>query len=101
MKPKPTDEIRFGPEISPGVYSALRRQNGEIRRVVVSEAKEGAPLQSGREIAQVGEEENDGWYDLTSLYKLAAGDGPAQVATPAYRAGHDRIFGKKQKVGIA
>ena len=33
--------------------------------------------------------------------QTATTTGPAQVATPAYRAGYDRIFGKKQKVGIA
>jgi hypothetical protein len=28
-------------------------------------------------------------------------DGPAQVATPAYREGYDRIFGTKPAVGQA
>lgn len=33
--------------------------------------------------------------------RLAAGDGPAQVASSAYSAGYDRIFGKKAPVGEA
>ena len=32
---------------------------------------------------------------------LAAGDGPAQVATEAYRTGWEGIFGAKERVGEA
>lgn len=32
---------------------------------------------------------------------LAAGDGPAQVATESYRAGWEGVFGKKTEVGQA
>lgn len=35
------------------------------------------------------------------LSALAAGDGPAQVASHAYRQGWETIFGKKQTVGEA
>lgn len=33
--------------------------------------------------------------------ELAAGDGPAQVASDAYRDGWERIFGRKQPAGEA
>ncbi len=33
--------------------------------------------------------------------ELAGGDGPAQVASDAYRDGWDTLFGKKQVVGQA
>jgi hypothetical protein len=94
------DEIQFESEIAPGVYSALRRSpDGEIRQITCSPTQDGAPVRPGAELANVSAESRDGWRKLTSLYK-AAGDGPAQVATPAYREGYDRIFGK-QKVGLA
>ena len=96
------DEIAFGPEISPGVHSALRRSpDGKVRRVACWEARDGQPLQPGAELAQVEDCECGPWHKLKTIYKLAAGDGPAQMATPTYRKNHDRIFGKKQKVGEA
>ena len=44
MKPKPTDEIAIGPEVSPGVRSALRRQDGVTKQVFVKLAKEGESI---------------------------------------------------------
>jgi hypothetical protein len=93
-KKREHDEIWFGP----GVYAALRRTpDGEVRQVTCSPMRSGAPLRLGAELANVSEGNEDGWHPLTSIYK----SGPAQVATPAYREGYDRIFGKKQKVGLA
>lgn len=94
------DEINFGPEIAPGVRAAMRRQgdSGEMRPVRVTVARDGAPVPPGAELAQVDGPCVDGWHGITSLF---GGDGPAQVATPAYRDGYDRIFGKKQNVGLA
>jgi len=92
------DEIRFGPEIAPGVRSALRRSpDGTVREVACQQFREGAPLYESSEIADVDPTCNGGWHKLNVRYKV----GPAQVATPAYREGYDRIFGKKQKVGLA
>jgi hypothetical protein len=95
MKPE-DDEIAFEQELAPGVYSALRRSpDGEIKRVAIQPFREGAPLYASSEIANVSEEARDGWHKLTSVYK-AAGDGPAQVATPEYREGWSRIYDKKK-----
>lgn len=57
-------------------------------------------LTPGSEVVDI--EEHDGRHMAKTIYKvpLAAGEGPAQVATPAYRDGYDRVFGK-QKVGLA
>lgn len=97
-KKREHDEIWFGPEIEPGVYAALRRTpDGEVRQVRCASMQSGAPLRLGAELASVSEPAEDGWCPLTSLYRHS---GPAQVATPAYREGYDRIFGK-QKVGLA
>ncbi len=96
------DEIAIGDEISPGVYRALRRQDGKVREVRVRVSDDGDALHPGEEIADLGPSScdcGDGhWRELTSIYKLS---GPPQVATPAYRKGYDRIFGGKQKVGEA
>ena len=92
------DQIRFGPSVSPGVLEAtIRRQDGEIEIGTVREVQEGQPVQEGHEYLQmeVGDTP-DGWHSFDTLYK----SGPAQVATPAYRAGYDRIFGKRE-VGVA
>jgi hypothetical protein len=51
----------------------------------------------GSEIAHISPEDSDGWHEVQTLYR----NGPAQVATPKYREGYDRIFGKKPDVGLA
>jgi hypothetical protein len=63
------------------------------------EVKDGQPIPEGAELIQVGAEDGEGWRDVTTVYKSER-SGPAQVATPAYREGYDRIFGK-QKMGLA
>lgn len=91
------DEIRIGPPIAPGVYSAVRRNDEGESVVAISPAKDGDPMHPGTELADISHECRDGWHELRSIYK----NGPAQVATPAYREGYDRIFGKKPGVGLA
>lgn len=107
MKTKPggeeavlTDEIKIGPEVAPGVRAAIRRRGDETEPVYFTEHADGAPINPGEEYVRFGKPARDGWRPVTSVYK-AAGDGPAQVATPSYREGYDRIFGKKQQVGQA
>jgi hypothetical protein len=91
------DEIWFGPEIEPNVYAGLRRTpDGEVKQVTCAPMQSGSPMRLGSELAHAGDASEDGWRPLTSIYK----HGPAQVATPRYREGYDRIFGK-QKVGLA
>jgi len=100
VKSSKKDEISIGPEVAPGVRIALRKQDDEVKEVLVREAKEGQPMQPGLELAHVGDascECGDGhWRELTSIYKS---EGPAQVATPAYREGYDRIWGKQKVAG--
>ena len=93
------DELCFGPEIAPGVHSALRRSpDGEVRQVAVRVAEDGVPVNSG-ELAQLDDDscECGQWRKITTIYKA----GPAQVATPAYRKNYDGVFGKKRAVGEA
>lgn len=99
-KPKP-DEICFGPEIEPGIRVAKRRCNGQIKHVKVAAVSDGEPIDPGSELATFDEqgrlEDGERWHTITSSYI----HGPPQVATPAYRDGYDRIFGRKQEVGQA
>lgn len=97
---KPRDQILLESEISPGHGAATRRdENGKIVGFgTFTEVKEGQPIQGGAELIRVGPENGDGWRDVETVYSNKSG--PAQVATPAYRDGYDRIFGK-QKVGLA
>lgn len=93
---KEKDQMCLGPEIEPGRGAAIRRSNKGFGFGTFVETKEGQPIPEGTELIHVGAEDDDGWRDVTSIYK----SGSAQVATPAYRDGYDRIFGK-QKVGEA
>ena len=94
---KQKDQVRLGPETGSGRGAAIRRHDGAVEFGTFMETKEGQPIPEGAELIRVGPEDDDGWRDVTTVYK----SGPAQVATPAYREGYDRVFGKKQKVGLA
>jgi len=116
---KAKDEIAFGPEVSPGVRLALRRQGDAVKQGLVRPIRDGEPLQPGEELVTVGAPsggyEEGRWHELTSIYKRERTSdneqtsddgernqsGPPQVETPAYREGYDRIFGKKPSVGLA
>ena len=91
------DRIMFGPEMAPGTRVAVRRGDEGDQTVVVRRIEDGAYMPSGSEIVSIEKECRCGWHDTTTLYR----NGPAQVATPAYRDGYDRIFGTKSVVGCA
>lgn len=91
--PVKEDRILLNPD---GV--AMRRTSEGVGFGTFREVKEGQPLREGAELIRVGDEDEDGWRDVTSIY--GGRSGPAQVATPRYRENYDRIFGK-QKVGLA
>lgn len=103
------DQMRLGPEIEPGHGAAVRR--GADGKIVgfgtFTTVKDGQPIPEGVELIHVGAEDDDGWRDVTTLYgreperSAPERNGPAQVATPAYRNGYDRIFSKKREVGLA
>lgn len=103
---KPKDQIRIGPEVSPGQRIAFRRRGEEFAVGTIGELKDGRPIPEGAEFIKLARECHDGWHDATVLYSHESApneqqrSGPAQVATPEYREGYDRIFGK-QKVGLA
>jgi hypothetical protein len=108
-------KIRLGPELEGGRRLAFRRTDDGVSVGTLGPTKDGQPLPTGAELVQItNEHDPEGWHDMKVLYKHEADaetyvpgvpqkephSGPPQVATPAYRAGYDRIFGK-QKVGLA
>jgi hypothetical protein len=93
---KPRDQINLGPELAPGKRMAIRRRDGQEDEVsLISKMKDGEAVPAGAEIIHI-KPGDDEWHDVDVLYR----SGPAQVATPRYREGYDRIFGKKE-VGLA
>jgi hypothetical protein len=97
---KQKDQMRLGGMVSDGHGAAFRRQDGKLSFGTFTEVKDGQPIPEGAELVHLSGENEDGWRDVTSVYKRES-SGPAQVATPQYRENYDRIFGTKQKVGVA
>jgi len=89
------DQIRIGPEIGPGVRTAVMRDVEGDHAVLMTQVRDGVPIPDGSEIVEIDTTCREGWHDVISR------SGPVQVATPAYREGYDRIFGKRVEVGQA
>jgi hypothetical protein len=95
------DQIRIGQEVGPNTRLVERRKNGRTSIGTLTPMKDGQSLLTGAEIVKVALDEDDEWHDVETIYAPEpALSGPPQVATPAYKKGYDRIFGK-QKVGLA
>lgn len=77
--------------------TAIRECDGKLQAGTFRPAREGEPIPEGHELVYLGDQREDGWYNVAASFRNS---GPAQVATRAYRDGYDRIFGK-QKVGLA
>lgn len=107
--------IKIGPEINDRTRSVLIDKEDGLFVGTITTARDGQPIQDGQELVQIDRACQDGWHDAETLYtygedtsvdsgnaaSVLPTSGPAQVATPAYRAGYDRIFGKKTAVGVA
>lgn len=90
-------KFKIGPCLGNGRQAALVEKDGQEHETTVKFAKEGDAVAPGQSLVQLGASDNEGWHDATVLFH----NGPAQVATPKYREGYDRIFGKKTEVGVA
>jgi hypothetical protein len=86
------DQVRFESDN----HATIKRQDGSVQFGTFDEMREGQPIPKGAELVQVDYHPENEWHNSETLYR----NGPAQVATPAYREGYDRIFGKKE-VGLA
>lgn len=87
------DQVRFDSES----HATIQRQDGSVQVGTFHEMHEGQPLPEGSELVHVNYHPKNEWHDSETVHR----SGPAQVATPAYREGHERIFGKKQEVGLS
>jgi len=94
------DQVSLGPVIAPGVRAVARKRGDAIEVGAVKSLREGESIPENVELIRVDNPNCTcgGWQDVESLGTV---NGPAQVATPAYREGYDRIFGGKTKVGSA
>lgn len=101
------DRVHLGPYVGSNTRVAVRDCGDSSHLAFVSPAPDGTPIPDHADLIRLGEpdSESGGWQDVTTLYgsgdRRATTGGPAQVATDAYRDGHDRIFGKKPTVGLA
>lgn len=98
------DQVRLGAEIGPNTRLVERRVGGRIAQGTLTPVRDGQPLTPGTELVKLTPGEDE-WHDIETLYRHEqiepALSGPPQVATPEYRKGYDRIFGKKPAVGLA
>lgn len=95
---KPVDDhIRLIESIAPGKCIVERRRGDEVTVGVASTPEDGKPLAPGSELVHVENPNTEVWQRITVIFKA----GPAQVATPAYREGYDRIFGGNRKTAEA
>lgn len=90
-------EIRFGAQVGEDAFMGVRRTEEAEEPILLRRLEDGAPVPPNSEVALINKECRDGWHTVKTLYRT----GPAQVATPEYRDGWDRIFGGKQDVGAA
>ena len=95
MKAKKDVLIPLTPPCKDHGQLVVRVQDGSSNPSLglLQQVKEGTMLPAGAEIINV-RARSDGAYEVQPL---AAGDGPAQVATEAYRDNYSRIFGAKQR----
>lgn len=90
------DRILVGPDQR---YIRKRADTGKTEIGELHPVQAGRPLVEGQELIRMSAPNDEGWREVDVLYRHSSG--PAQVATPAYREGHDRIFGKKREVGLS
>ncbi len=99
------DQVRIGQEVGPNTRLVERRKDGRVGIGTLTPLKNGQALFTGAEVVKVTPSEGE-WHDVETIYESEPESepslsGPPQVATPEYRRGYDRIFGKKPTTGVA
>ncbi len=90
----------FGATEDGGTLGVLRKRGERVEPALVRRAEEGQPIHG--ELVRLTPRDEPLLFDVDVLYdpkadEGAAGEsGPAQVATPDYRKGWDRVFKKKR-----
>jgi hypothetical protein len=76
-------------------FAAIHGEAHDMQFATMRNVKHGTPMLPGERLAKRG---SDGVLRVVEGFTAS---GPAQVATPAYRGGWERIFGGKHVVGEA
>lgn len=82
--------IAIGPEVKGGQIVHRQREDGSCQAGVLMPLSEGRPMLPGAELVDINKRGDR--YTMRTVWRNG---GPAQVASPAYREGWDRIFGKE------
>ncbi len=79
----------------------LRKRGERVEAGAIRPSEEGKPIVG--ELVRLSPREGEGLYDVEVLHDgrpkpvEGARSGPAQIATEDYRAGWDRLFGKRRR----
>jgi hypothetical protein len=98
---KPEDVVVLGPELPDAQGRFVLRKRGErVEAGAIRPSEEGKPITG--ELVKLSPREDEGLYDVEVLHDgrpkpvQDARSGPPQVATDGYRAGWNRLFGKRR-----
>lgn len=87
-----------GPPIPGGVMCLRHNADHKMAVGALIQVPDGTPVPDNARVVH----QEDGMLKVgPTVSEMKAMNGPAQIATPAYRDGYDRIFGKKPVVGLA
>jgi hypothetical protein len=93
-----TDVLLVGPETEGGGHAVLRRREERLELGELRAVREGQPLAPGEMVRLTKRPEHARLFDVDVLADLRTPapegrSGPPQVASDAYRAGWEMIFG--------
>lgn len=103
-KRKKDDDVAlvFGATEDGETLGVLRKRGERVEPALVRRAMEGQPIHG--ELVRLTARDEPLLYDVDVVYDARTDDaaaeapaGPAQVATPSYRKGWDRVFKKKPR----
>lgn len=90
--PDAVTSVALGPEVAPSVRQChFELADGSDGYGYVRKPQEGAPMRPGERLIDLHEADERGRFRAVERFR----NGPARVASPAYREGWDAIFGKK------
>jgi hypothetical protein len=101
--PKPKEDVVFihGPAEGGEGFRVLRKREDTLEIGEIRAVQEGRPL-TGDLVKLKARPEHDRLFDVEVMVsreeiaaKTARSHGPAQVATPSYRANWDAVFGRR------
>jgi hypothetical protein len=93
--PAATDVVLVGPELEGGGHAVLRHRAERLEIGELREVREGKALGGGELVRLKQRRDHARLFDVEVLadLRVEAAGGPPQVATDAYRAGWELVFG--------